>query len=892
MKSKDKYYFSIIMPLYNVEDYLEEAIDSVVGQTVGFENIQLILINDGSTDGTEAICRHYQKKFPDNIIYVKKDNGGVSSARNKGLRYVKGKYVNFFDGDDRWEKTSFSRAFEFFEKHYDEIDILVCRMKYFERNEDKVHPLDYKFEYNRIVNLMEEYDQVQAAIGNTFIKAEALTGRTFNTRLTLSEDTLLLTQITLEKNKHGILKDAVYYYRKTGNQSTLSGSCFLKKSWYLDVPQYFSLEILRLAKQKYGYVPMYIQYLVMYELQWHRDNRGINDTLTKAEQDEYKALIIKVLQELDDKVIASVKNIGRAYKLFFFNLKYGKNVLEDAVLTDEGKLNFNNDVLLYNLKNRGACDITILEMEGNELILEGKSNIAIMGGKFNLFIKDENGKYYELRVSPFIHADQFAFTGEKIFEGLRFRVSVPIKKTSVLTVVARNAEGVEVIARPSFGKFAGLNGGANKDVKSTYCIQGEYIFKYYNSQIHVFPNVLKRRIACEVRYLKKLHSLGKIQIIKYRLLYHCAKLFSRKPIWILSDRIFKAGDNGESLFKHIVSTEINKQNKVYFVFDKNSPDYQRLKTMGRVLDPKSLKYKICFLLADKIISSHADEAVINPFGTDKELLKNLFHFDFVYLQHGVTPGNLSSWLHKLNKNIKLMMTSARREQESLIGGDYYYTDQEIKLTGAPRHDDIKHQDIKKVAFLPTWRENLAGKMLKGDRDRAYSLEFKHSSYCQHYNRLINDERIIKAMKTAGFHGEFYVHPALRQQIRDFHGNDTISVGQDLADYDRLISESAMIVTDYSSVTFDFAYLRKRILYTQFDSKQYWQEHFYEKGYFDYERDGFGPVCYDYESTVQGIVDAIEENCVNPQKYMDRCNDFFQYHDKLNSRRALEAILEM
>ncbi|MEC1961056.1 glycosyltransferase family 2 protein, partial [Bacillus subtilis] len=94
------YYFSVIMPIYNVELYLTEAIESIINQTVGFENIQLILVNDDSPDKSEIICKEYAQKYPNNIVYAKKQNGGVSSARNYGLKYAEGRYIQFLDPDD------------------------------------------------------------------------------------------------------------------------------------------------------------------------------------------------------------------------------------------------------------------------------------------------------------------------------------------------------------------------------------------------------------------------------------------------------------------------------------------------------------------------------------------------------------------------------------------------------------------------------------------------------------------------------------------------------------------------------------------------------------------------------------------------------------------------
>lgn len=77
------YKISIITAVYNVEEYLEEMIESVLEQTIGFENIQLILVDDGSVDSSGEICDRYAEQYPNNIVVVHKENGGVSTARNE-----------------------------------------------------------------------------------------------------------------------------------------------------------------------------------------------------------------------------------------------------------------------------------------------------------------------------------------------------------------------------------------------------------------------------------------------------------------------------------------------------------------------------------------------------------------------------------------------------------------------------------------------------------------------------------------------------------------------------------------------------------------------------------------------------------------------------------------
>ena len=89
---------SIIVPIYNVENYLEYCLNSIV-PILSNENVELILVNDGSTDKSESICNMYIEKHK-NIIYIYQDNQGLSEARNTGIKNSNGKYVTFIDSDD------------------------------------------------------------------------------------------------------------------------------------------------------------------------------------------------------------------------------------------------------------------------------------------------------------------------------------------------------------------------------------------------------------------------------------------------------------------------------------------------------------------------------------------------------------------------------------------------------------------------------------------------------------------------------------------------------------------------------------------------------------------------------------------------------------------------
>ncbi|QDK67001.1 glycosyltransferase [Bacillus halotolerans] len=220
MADNHKFLYSIVIAVYNVGNYLEETINSILEQSIGFkDNIQLILVNDGSTDNSGEVCLKYAKKYPENIFYKQQKNGGVSKARNLGLTNVEGKYVNFLDGDDLLDKDALKYITEFFEKNKENIDLVAIPLKLFGKvNWD--HPLQYKFYKTRIVDINKEYNAIQLSSSSAFIKVEAIKGRKFDETLKYAEDAKLLTQIILDKQKYGIVKEAIYHYRKRDDESS------------------------------------------------------------------------------------------------------------------------------------------------------------------------------------------------------------------------------------------------------------------------------------------------------------------------------------------------------------------------------------------------------------------------------------------------------------------------------------------------------------------------------------------------------------------------------------------------------------------------------------------------------------------------------------------------
>lgn len=382
-----KFKFSVIIPIYNVEKYLEETILSVINQTIGFkENIQLILINDGSKDKSYKICEKYKKLYSDNIIYDKQENQGVSAARNKGMEYIEGKYANFLDSDDIWDLDVFEKVYKFFEKHEKDIDVISCRQKFFEAKEG-YHQLDYKFESNRIIDIQEDFEYIQLSTSSAFLKSDIVKKYKYDERLKYAEDATLVGQVIMEKSKYGILSDAIYNYRKRKKNTSALQTREGDKSWYFDTIKYGYDLLISKSIEKYGKVINYFQYQIMYDLQW-RLKVDISKYLNQEEKEKYIKEIVRLLSYIDDEIIMQQKYLWKEYKVLALCLKYKKDIRKEFYY-DNNTVCFDK-IKIFNIKSKSLFKIEKIKFNGKNLKIKGIINIFVPEKDYEIYIKINN----------------------------------------------------------------------------------------------------------------------------------------------------------------------------------------------------------------------------------------------------------------------------------------------------------------------------------------------------------------------------------------------------------------------------------------------------------------------------------------------------------------------
>lgn len=600
------------------------------------------------------------------------------------------------------------------------------------------------------------------------------------------------------------------------------------------------------------------------QIEWLDDNKAIlgNGREHFNLSESQKQSLLGVLKTLDIDVIKSKKRYPVSLKSYLLQiLGQDKHILEPLIKT----VNFQ-----------------ILKMGNSVIHLEGRSFEKYIDPDFRIYAKNENGE-----IIPFDYHDAPAYDQGGCFDDLKvkaysFSADLPAYPGAKYSFFLSTES--ERKLRINYGKFSRLT-----NIENSFFTDGDIIVKALNNQIGVYANTLKTRLASSHR-LKK--SIGNNEINNIR---QSAVNYKKqtKPIWIISDRTDSAGDNGEALFTYLMNNEAAKTKyDINFLISEDCTDYLRMSKIGHVISVGSDEHKAKLIAADMVISSSGDEWITNPFGKDRKYFGDLMTFRYAFLQHGVTIHDLSGWLNKLNKNISLFCCVSENERDSVCANNFGYDDTSAKITGFARYDKLKNENRKIICFMPTWRKEIAPELIPGTSDREYSPDFKNTYFFKFYNDMINDERILNVMSEKGYTGIFYPHPNFYKQACDFTENDLIKVYDSIAPYTKAFNESSLMVTDYSSVAMDFAYLRKPIVYTQFDYEDFYAAHTVEEGYFSFEENGFGPVCYDYESAVNEIVNQINNDCIEPGKYKERVDEFFYYNDQKSCERIYAELIRL
>ena len=354
----------------------------------------------------------------------------------------------------------------------------------------------------------------------------------------------------------------------------------------------------------------------------------------------------------------------------------------------------------------------------------------------------------------------------------------------------------------------------------------------------------------------------------------------RPKIWIVTERSNQARDNGYCFFKFL--KKYHPEQPVYYIIDKKSKDYSKVAPFGNIIQFDSWKHYFYFCMSPVHISAHVGgcSPSANPF---VKRAKKLIGFRDVFLPHGVSYGVSEFCLEKYAK-IDLFICSGKAEYDNVLA-NYGYTKDQVVYTGFPRLDEWHNikTNRKQILLMPTWRLYLA---------QDSHIIFEDTEYYKAYQYLINNYELHDFLMNNELKLIFYLHHNMQKYADLFNtscSNIEVVYNDETYDIQELLKESALLITDYSSVHFDFAYMGKPVIYYQFDKEEFWKKQ-YEQSTFDASKDGFGPVAYNFNQLLMNMKQAYWDGFVLQGEYERRMNKFYVLRDDKNCERVYEQII--
>ena len=702
------------------------------------------------------------------------------------------------------------------------------------------------------------------------------------------------------------------------------------KRWYISTVDHLE-QMMKDFVVEEGAVPFDVQKTVIDQVHSIVINNLDNQNKHLFEGEEAEGFLWRlgeILSYIDDEVILdpSIFKMQRkddvCYRWVYLILKYKdqsiqydfvksfdeeKNAQEDSGIEGEeddeqveefirkGKTGSKNSVS-YILEYHGAkgallekqtADVQFMDVIDNKLVIEGRLSPVLLMNDSEFGIWDGNIFRQPEYQERYAHTKAFGVT---IFKRYAFKFEIPLTgQTQDLRFVTCGKWGECGVTIQFDSHFSRVS----KRFPHGYW--------HMTKKLVMYPDktnlLIKKKRALWLRELQLWLDMltdKKKEARKYilvRLFLHSRKIWKHKPIWLFIDKIYKGGDSSEYLYRFAKQQQdgICK----YYLIDKDCPDYDRLKKDGyKPLVRRSLKHRIIFFAADMIVISNSTVYAFNDMSMrTTAYIRDLMNFHTVCVQHGMSVQKIAVAQNRLRDNLRLYFCASKYEIENLLRPIYGYENTNaLQLTGVPRYDGLVNRDKKQILISPTWRMQAAVKVRKNEGvARDYNPDFKETSYYRVYNSLINDERLISAAQQYGYRIAYVLHPIVSPQVDDFDRNDYVDIIPAIGDmsYEQMFCESSLMVTDYSGIQFDFAYMRKPLVYLHHrDIPQH-----YEEGTYHYDTMSFGEICHDNDELIDLLCEYMATGCKMKPEYVRRADDFFAFNDHNNCQRIYDVMLD-
>ncbi len=900
------YKFTIVAVASNQKNF-SETLGSILKSTSNLRDTQLIICD------TDNICGNIV--IPSETKVIDCTSLSEVQAFNKALPFVQGAYTTFAEDGVVFNKKAFSAVRKNIKKHPE--THIVTSAETMTKAGDKKLYARFPMERKGTVDLSELPFYGHTALSTYTFFTNDIKGLEFDETIYDEGKKKFIIEALLRKPFVYVIEEHTCFYTNAlENESNLNP--FQYNKWYYTPSiENFIIPFMKELQTKEGRIPAFVQYiftqliLAKYGNNHYENDKGV---LSKDEAMEFHNSACTAFGFIDNAIFTEAairckyvprsmwalllfekcKKAGIPYELC---LQDEKEIKADPSLKEEDRLLYlsakgNRNARISSLKSI-ALTINLINYQDNMLEFDAEfTGKDFMDAKDIKIYAEYSGKKVLLEEYPIFsllkcfgipytkkYSLHFFVPVDKNLKSIKFGCEICGEYQQLPLAFAGQFSRLRLSFGKAYWKFSEklAMGVRNNNTLQIFGCTG---FKHLKREIGLYLSMI----------LHTKSPFFAMQCLALRTIYHLTRPFYKnRRIFLTFDKLYKAGDNGEYFWKY--ANTVKDDIETYYIVSDTSLDYKRLKEYDKkhTVVHNSLKCRLLALNAEAIVATHT--MVMQYCGFPKYLHSHfLDHFNakVICIQHGLTVQQLAQYQRRTYDNTTLYCLASKYEFKNLMHPVYGYEEDMLKLNGLARYDGLKNNDKKSILITPTWRRNIVSQGI-AYKKKPYNELFKTTEYFRLYNELIHDEKLIETAKKNGYSITYLLHPAMSPQLEDFDLNGFVKVIAASGDmnYEEILTQSSLMVTDYSGVQFDFAYMRKPIVYYHPDTLP---PH-YESGGIDYPTQGFGPICTQHKELVDTICRFMENGCAPQQEYKDRADDFFEFDDFNNCQRIYDEILK-
>ena len=905
-----KYFFTVNL-LIRSDSNIKKTIDSVIGDEKFFrDHIQINLIDSLGSQLSTSVCADYTEKYPENVYFIDAVGKSPAESYNHALPMSFGSYISYIDNYGTYSPNSFKILMDILKN--EKIPVICCKPMY---SVPGSAPIPYVDDLEPgIIRIHDIPDRFVLMTGCYFFKNNIARSVTFDKKLDFYYDIKFIIEILLKTHAFVYSDKYSYTLSKPTEREIIRYDQQYSANFYTPAIKQFIIPMLK-AYAGSAFVMSVMMYLIGVKFMLNADEKN-KCVLTGTNVAEFFNTCAEAFKFIDDTVIMN-KRICRLCCLDpeipfrFLRMKYknpslypqvdlvppkfqeeykyyvAENRMEAITMSGEFTAHFKK-VLITRSKDISA-EITALFCDKTGLHLDAVlNNCSCLPEEEYCVFLSLNGKK-----SPVSKTNVYSlrkYFGESFLKRYSFRFFIPFGSGQKLDTACLYFKFGKLSFRIPM-TFSSIHSKLNDKLKNSYAVFGKRILTYdKKNRSLVLRRATESLLAISETRLKG--DINRLAGITDRFIYgrirRMARSFaaenSQKTVIIFYDEN-GINSNGNLLFRYFSK---NARNNIlpFFIAKHDSPEKAFLNDAGydNIIDYGTAKAKAVILSANYIFASDCDPYDSVGFTEkDKEFLRDLIKAKTISVRDFFLSYKTAQFDNRVRDNVSYIFCASERELINLSAPVYGFSKDMIRVTGNALLDAVTDKKEHLILIAPGERR------LFSVYEYSDFYRFSESIFFKAYQYVLSSPKLISACREKNWKIAVLMPQSVQKYSKMFHSDDVVELipFSEQAEAS-LVSKASVLVTDYSELQYRFAYKNKAVLYFYPSGLPVNSEHDGENP----SANGFGDIIFDKKELCNTLIEGLNDEFPQPEKYRLRAEKFFGINKKSNCRRIYEEFIRI